>query len=146
MAYLIFNTQGELYRIASDDSEKNNLDINPDFFVKVATDEEFNKIRLETHSVSLDGENFIFIEYGKDASGNVYFNSNDLSYNINNLLVFFRKKLEYNPDHPRADDINSYISTLENFDTSTITFPLDKNWQEYCQENSITFISPLQIS
>ena len=128
MAYLIFNTQGELYRIASDDSEKNNLDINPDFFVKVATDEEFNKIRLETHSVSLDGENFIFIEDG------------------NNLLVFFRKKLEYDPDHPRADDINSYISTLENFDTSTITFPLDKNWQEYCQENSITFISPLQIS
>lgn len=41
--------------------------------------------------------------------------------------------------------INTYKSTLDSFDFSTITYPLNKSWEEYCEENSITYVHPLQI-
>ena len=34
---------------------------------------------------------------------------------------------------------------LENFDSSSLSFPYDKNIEQYCDENSIIFYHPLQI-
>ena len=57
---------------------------------------------------------------------------------INNLAVA-------NPSNAMLAQANSYKDTLEAFDTSTITYPLNSSWEKYCSDNSITFLHPLQI-
>ena len=43
------------------------------------------------------------------------------------------------------DNCLSYKNYLETLDYSTITFPLTKPWEKYCEDNSITYLHPLQI-
>ena len=145
MAYFIFNNNSELYRIAENDSEKNNLNINDDSLVitKTVNDEDFNKVKSNMCNVTLNEGNVTLTEinYG----GNVYNSSEILFSEISNRLKAFKDILKRNSNHPRVTDINNYITVLENFNVSTLTFPLDKTWEKYCEDNSITYINPLQV-
>ena len=41
--------------------------------------------------------------------------------------------------------INDYNNYLKNFDYDSLTYPLNKTWEQYCNDNSINYINPLQI-
>ena len=34
---------------------------------------------------------------------------------------------------------------VDSFDVSSISFPLNKSWEKHCEENSITYVHPLQL-
>ena len=40
---------------------------------------------------------------------------------------------------------SNYRNYLETLDYSSLSFPLNSNWEKYCQDNSITYLHPLQI-
>mgnify|MGYP003625873619 FL=1 len=81
MAYFIFNNNSELYRIAENDSEKNNLNINDDspVITKTVNDEDFNKVKSNMCNVTLNEGNVTLTEinYG----GNVY-NSSEILFDF----------------------------------------------------------------
>jgi hypothetical protein len=41
--------------------------------------------------------------------------------------------------------VNNYFNLLNTFNYSNIQFPLNSSWETYCEQNSIEFLSPLQI-
>jgi len=53
--------------------------------------------------------------------------------------------LNNNNGNAMESQVQTYLNTLNSFDTSTITYPLESTWEKYCVDNSITFLHPLQI-
>jgi hypothetical protein len=147
MAYFIFTGtgQGNLYRIAENDSDKNGLHFSENnSIVKVVSDSDFLKIKSEKAQVYLDGDNVV-IEDGSDDS--VYQEASELQDVINKHVAICNQFIENekNQDSIFLSRVTSYKNMCESFDTSTVTFPLNKTWQAYLTDNSIDFISPLQF-
>ena len=131
MAYLIFNEQNQLLKIAANDSERDSQNlILSDHSVVSISDSDFLKVRTGVAVVSYNGSNVTFTDIS------------DSSIADENTLKFIWKKWF---DLWIDNSVKDYKSTLENFDTSSVTFPLNKTWEQYCNENSITFYHPLQI-
>jgi len=64
MAYLIFSkTDSSLYKIAANDTDKNNLNIIDDqYTIKDVTDSEFNSVRNEEKIPELSGDTVTFTD------------------------------------------------------------------------------------
>ena len=80
-------------------------------------------------------------------SYNGHNDENDLrNYHTNNVIKRIDDFLNVgNEDKSLYSAITSYKTYLQNFDYSTMTFPMTKTWEEYCEDNLITYVSPLQI-
>ena len=115
MAYFIFNNNS-LFRIAANDAHKNSLNINESDYVIVLQDILVSSINEE------------------ELNQNIQLVSDEINrFSINN------------ENNALYDDIKNYQNTLHNFDSSSVTYPFSKTWEEYCVDNSITFFHPLQI-
>lgn len=141
MAYLIFNSHNNIVKIASNDSDRDSLNIVlTDHTIKDVSDSDFLKIRTGAAVATYDGTNVTITD-----TGNTTFDETVLKFIFNDLIKTITAFLENNQSNSLYVGINNYKEYLENFDTSTLTFPVDKSWEEYCNENSITFYHPLQI-
>ena len=142
MAYAIINNN-QLYRIALNDAAKTNLNINePDYTIVNITDEEYHKLRKEeailTHS---DGS------YTVTDIEAVYCpaSEDELKAVIKNVINHFKDFRIEHENHPMINDINNYLQWLKEFDTSSVTFPMEQNFYNFVESQSQTAISPLQI-
>ena len=142
MAYLIFNEQNQLLKIAANNSERDSQNlILSDHSVVSISDSDFLKVRTGVTVVSYDGSNVTFT----DISDSSITDENTLKFILKQNIKIIEDFLNVNQDNSLYNSVKDYKSTLENFDTSLITFPLNKTWEQYCNENSITFYHPLQI-
>ena len=142
MAYLIFNEQNQLLKIAANDSERDSQNlILSDHSVVSISDSDFLKVRAGVTVVSYDGSNVTFT----DISDSSIADENTLKFILKQNIKIIEDFLNGNQDNSLYNSVKDYKSTLENFDTSSVTFPLNKTWEQYCNENSITFYHPLQI-
>ena len=103
--------------------------------------EDFKKIQLNTHSIkSYDGSNFVFEIHPTDnrlpdeERETVELLQNDL----NKLRKRIGKWMKENPGHAKSSEWSDYKTYLENVDVASIV-PIGKNWEEYCNDNSIAF-------
>lgn len=141
MAYLIFNSDNNIVKIAASDSDRDSQNlILSDHSVVSVSDVDFLKVKTGVAITSYDGTNVNFI----DVNGNIE-DEMFLKSTFQNHLKQLKEFLKGNQKNALYNSLNDYKSTLENFDTSSITFPLNKTWEQYCNENSITFYHPLQI-
>jgi len=142
MAYAIINNN-QLYKIALNDAAKTNLNINePDYTIINITDEEYHKLRKEeavlTHSngsYTVTDMETVYCPASED----------ELKLVIKNAIYYFKDFKSDNENHPMINDINNYIQFLKEFDTSSITFPMEQNFYNLVESQSQTAISPLQI-
>jgi hypothetical protein len=143
MAYFIFQ-QNNLHSIAANETDKNSLPIANTYVVKEVSDSDFLKVKKQIAEVSLSGDNVVVTDY---VSYNGYNDENDLrNYHTENVIKRIDQFLNAeNEDKSLYSAITSYKTYLENFDYSTMTFPMTKTWEEYCEDNSIAYVSPLQI-
>ena len=58
------------------------------------------------------------------------------------ILALFEKA---NSSNSMLTACSNYKNYLETLDYSSLSFPLNSNWEKYCQDNSITYLHPLQI-
>ena len=129
MAYFIFNNNS-LFRIAANDAHKNSLNINEsDYVIKDVSDQDFNKVRLNKKTAKLVNDDIVLQDILVSS-----INEEELNQNIQ--LV---------SDEINRFSINNENNALHNFDSSSVTYPFSKTWEEYCVDNSITFFHPLQI-
>ena len=142
MAKAYFNTEGFITQIATD-SDANNLNINKsDYVEKTLSDEDFSAVRQGLKKISLSGDTVNLVE-----DNYTFPDQTTLSNYINKVVIpALDQFLESNEEHPMWTAINNYkFQISEQIDLSTITYPLNSTWEEYCEDNSITYYHPLQI-
>jgi hypothetical protein len=140
MAYLIFNSDNNLVKIASSDLDKDSQNIVlADHTVRDVSDSDFLKVKTEAY-VTYDGTNITITDTEYSFS-----DEESLKVYLKNVVSTLTRFLSENNDNSLYINLNNYKEYLETFDTSSVTFPLNKSWEKYCNENSITFYHPLQI-
>lgn len=142
MAYLIFNSDNQLSKIAANDLERDSQNlILSDYSVVTVSDADFLKVKTGVVLTSYDGSNVSLTDH----SDIIITDENILKSIIQSILNSLEEFFKGNTDNPLYNSLQNYKNTLETFDTSSITYPLNKTWEQYCNENSITFYHPLQI-
>ena len=132
-----------IYRIAEDEDEKNSLNIfENEYRVIEISEADFTSLQQVTKRLSTSTADSITLE---PISGDTEITESDLKRIHKEIIKSINRFLKNNSNNPQYSFWNTYKSTLENFDYSTITFPLTKVWEQYCTDNSISHKSPLQI-
>tara|TARA_R110000803_G_scaffold210796_1_gene283787 strand:+ start:720 stop:1151 length:432 start_codon:yes stop_codon:yes gene_type:complete len=142
MAYLV-NKDG-YFKIALNEIQKNDLNFNSTAVTHTISDADFNQIRKNKSYVTIvDGvvevNVFETTEFFRE-------NEEELKHDHQNLKKILKDFLDNNPSSKELySQAQTYYDTLNNLDYSTITFPLNKTWEDYCEENSIQYLHYLQI-
>ena len=141
MAYFIFHSDN-LISIEANETDKNSLPIPDVYTVKNVSDSDFLKVKKQIAGASISGDNVVVTDY--ESNG---FNDEDgLQIYHKGILSRINEFLNAgNEDKSLHGAITTYKTLLEGFDTSTITYPMTQSWEEYCEDNSIAYVSPLQI-
>jgi len=139
MAKVILSNPNGVYKISAD-SDISGHPVNDVHTQMDLTDEDFNSVRLNQKDLSVsDGVlNTTDVEYG-------FQNEEELKEYIDNVIKSLDGFLINNSSNPMFNSLQTYRTFLNEFDVSTITFPYEKSWEEYCNDNSITFYHTLQI-
>ena len=163
MAYFILNPNEtdytKIYRIAANDTDKDNLNLDPENITVDVSDSDFNNLRTGMKLISSwDGTNYTFVDAlstdeptsptnpgGESPS---FFSAADqVSAYINHVVgicnAFINEPI--NASNPLFSSIQSYKNYLTGFDTSTLSFPMTVSWEKYCEDNGISYYHPLQI-
>jgi len=143
MAYII-RKGNILSKIAKDDTDKNEQNFPSEIYSSInISDSDFLKLKKSRATVTIDGDNVTI----NDVASTTYADSNSLTSNINSIKYSLKQFLDISSNNSKAiySVAQTYYNTLDAFDISTISFSLNKTWEEYCEENSITYIHPLQI-
>lgn len=156
MAYFIFNNDGLLQAIAADDTAKSSLNIDESKLdVRTVSTADYNNIRKGKHESVKIVNNAVEIklwsdktEFSPDVSGDNYTikTQKELEDRISSVKGVLNDFLKANENHSMYTALNDYKSYLDSFDASSLTYPLaETSWEEYCDNNSITYYHPLQI-
>ena len=143
MAYIISSdsTPTNISKIAENDAAKDKLYLSPLNVVHDISDSDFASLKNVTKVVSgYENDNFVFTD------ANTHWDTEEeLTSYINMKISVVGNTIERYPDHSDASSWTTYKNVLENFDTSTVSYPLNNSWEKYCEDNSITYINLLEL-
>lgn len=136
-----------IYKIAEDEDEKNSLNIfENDYRVIEISEADFTSLQQGTKVLSTSTADSITLEAPSHLGDGVVATTESVLKNSHTEMIkSINDFLQKNSSNPQHSFWSTYKSTLENFDYSTITFPLSQTWEQYCSDNSISHKSPLQI-
>jgi len=148
MAYFIFtkdlpDIQNTICHIAEDQSALNNLNITQSEF-KIIQDsqENFNAVKLGTkHPVSYASNDTI--TYADTTT--VFANKKILDRHIEMFKKSIKDFLDNNTNHPLYNQWSSYYLQLDDLDTNSITYPLNKSLEQHFSDEGQTSLNSLQI-
>jgi len=144
MAYAILNNN-QLYRVAIDDAAKTNLNINePDYTIIDITDEEFHKLRKGEANITHSDGSYTVTDIDAEHISHPA-SEDELKLVIKNHMNWLKDFKQDNENHPMINDIINYIQFLKEFDTSSVTYPMNQSFYDLIESQSQTTISPLQI-
>lgn len=140
MAKLYFTSSNEIYRIFENDSDESNFnEKKSNYIIKEVSDSDFLLIKQSKKFPTYNGTDVILEDTSisfEDASQLQEYINNT----INNININYKISQAANKEAWRT-----YKDTILNFDVSSISYPLNKTWEEYCENNSITYFHPLQM-
>ena len=142
MAYAIINND-QLYKIASDDAAKTNLNLNEsDYTVINISDAQFNKLKKEEAYITGSSGS-----YSVTDCEDIYHpvSEEDMKQKINEVVKDFEYFIVDHENHSMIDDIHNYIAFLKGIDTASLTYPMSQSFYDYVESQSQTVISPLQV-
>ena len=142
MAYLICSNDN-IYKIAADENEKNQHNVFfPPYEAVEVSNENFLKLKknLVFATISNGNVNLTNLEM-------ISFTETELQEYLKAIKTKLKSFLKIQKNHSKSikTQIQNYYDYLNTFNTSTITYPLNKSWEQYCEENSINYLHPLQI-
>ena len=142
MANLFFTSEGPggLYKISTD-ADKASMGINDnDYTVKVISDSDFQSVRNNTKVAVLSGDTVSYTDV--ETSFN---NAEGLTMYLNQVKSTIDSFIQGRPSNSMITALTNYRDYIDSFDVSSLTYSLDKSWEKYCEDNSITYFHPLQI-
>lgn len=150
MAYFLFNknldnVEGSLYKIAENQSDLNNLNID----------------KLNYKIIEDSQSNFDSVKYGtkiiKSYNNNNNINYADLSYEfkftkkqelqdyIEKVINQIKCFLDNNKNHLLFNNWNNYYNQLKSLDLDSISYPLGKSLEQYFKDQNLLSLNPLQL-
>lgn len=149
MAYLIFDKkqtlqENDLYRIAETEEHLNGLNIlKNDYIIKTISIQDFNNLKSENKRIeSINGDQITYVDYIRTQP----LEKQEFDETLKNKKEFCQDILNKKQNKPIILDlVQQYLTALNNIDTSTINFPLNKNFTQYLHSQSIFCVHPLQI-
>ena len=143
MAYLIVNDQNCVYKIAENDTDKNNLNCTfPPYTTIDISDVDFLKVKQNLVDISISDGSATFTDR---IDPDISITEEGVKDQHKNLIKYIEQFLRHNSSNPFYTPCQNYCNYLETLDYSSITFPLNKTWEQYCEDNSIAYFHPLQI-
>ena len=143
MAYLIFDNLNGLVKIAANDSDKDNLNLDLSLYSVVSvSDEDFTKVKNNVVEPTYDGTS---VSYSEDEIYSID------QQNLEMIIDDYKKVIKAFLDVPSNEEksnysaIKSYYDYLNELDFSSLSYPIESSWESYCQDNSISYFNPLQI-
>ena len=148
MAYFIFENNN-LLKIAATDNAKNDLNYSKDAVVETVSDADFRKAQFEEQMISHNGSEIVYTDYDSDMSReNSWPSMTEVQLKAYHQQVLSQINA-YIDANNSSDSIYStvvnYKNYLEGLDYDSLTYPISTNWEKYCSDNSIAFLSPKQI-
>jgi len=143
MAYLITADEDKtkLYRIAANDTAKDNLNLAKQNVAHTISDSEFNNLRNNTKFLSgHNGTNFTFSDMGHE-----FLNESILKDYLADVSKVVGNAINNYPNHPDNNAWSTYKTLIDSYATSSLTYPLNKSWEQHCEANSITYFNLLQL-
>ena len=145
MSYFIFlnnQTQDSLYRIAENQSDLNNLNIDKSNYTIIEdTQINFENVKYGLkNAIKYNGQT---ITYSDNPA--ISINKNDLTNIINALKISIEQFLKNNVNHPLYNRWNDYYNQLNSLNLNSITYPLNKSLEQYFNDLGQTSLSPLQL-
>jgi len=142
MAYLIATKDNYLFKVAADDAEKSNLNIiDSDYDIVTISNSDFDKIRTFSASVEYSNGVYNIVDITEPMGPQ---NEQWLKNVINHEIQHFENWLSICKENSNYTKIQNYCNFLKNFDTSSVSFPMNESFGKYLISNSIEYISPLQ--
>lgn len=144
MAYII-HINDDIYKIASNDTERDEVSAAiPPYVATEISDSDFSKIKKNIAVVSISGGTVSITDL--DTSSIIFQDEDELKGYIETLKPLMQSFIQKdNESKSLYSTINSYLTTLNTHDYSSITYPLNNTWEKYCEDNSIDYINTLQI-
>mgnify|MGYP003115249730 CR=1 FL=1 len=147
MAYVIVNTSdNEIYRIAENDAAKNDQNCLWDIYSAInITDSEFEKIKINAATVTVSGGSATITDTVEEQNGEGFSKEKLQEYHtdLKRVLKLF---LDNNPSSKSLySAAQTYWTYLDVLDYDSFSYPLNKCWEKYCEDNSISYLHPLQI-
>ena len=146
MAYFIFvknldNISGTLYKIAENENDLNNLNINKnDYKIIEDSQENFNAVKFGTkHPSKYNGDVISF------DTQQCLFNKDQLQGYINNYKNLIKQFTDNNPNHPLLDRWSSYYTQLNSLNLNNINYPLSISLEQYFNDLQQPSFNILQI-
>lgn len=142
MASLFFTSDGigGLYRISTDE-DKASMGINEaNYTVKQISNSDFQLIKNNTKYAELHGDTVSYTDKVVD-----FEDANALRSYLNQIKSELNSSIEGRPSNPMVTALSSYKDYIDTFDVNSLTYPLGKSWEKYCEDNSITYFNTLQI-
>jgi len=148
MSFFIFlknfdNISGSLYKIAENQNDLNNLNINQSNY-KIIEDaqENFNEVKYGTKAIDKYNDNQIF--YVNVSTK--FVDKKTLQEYIDNLSNQIQNFLNSNPNHPLYNQWNNYKNQVTNLNLNNITYPLNQSLEQYFNDLGQPSYSILQLS
>lgn len=148
MAYFIFqknspNIEGTIHRVAENDSDLNNLNINKNDY-KIIKDDNVNFDDIKSNKIYIvkydNNDKITFID------GEITFNKlGNLQNYVNNLKNQLKYFLNSNSNHLSFTKWNSYYNQLNELNYDSFIFPLALSLEQYFKNNNKPYFSILQL-
>jgi uncharacterized protein YjgD (DUF1641 family) len=146
MSYFIFlknsdNLEGTLYKIAENQYDLNNLNINTNDY-KIIEDSQtnFENVKYGTkYPIKYNDNTITYVD------SSCLFKKNSLDTEITNFKSIIKNFINNNPNHPLLSRWNDYYNQLNSLNLDNITFPLNKSLEQYFNDLGQTSLNPLQI-
>jgi len=147
MAYFIFikNADGienTLYRIAENETNLNNLNINQDNYKIIQESQEnFNAVKYGSKSaISYSGDTISYI------NTNLYFNDKEsLQKYIDSIKNYINAFISNNSNHPEIASWKAYHDVLNGLNVDNIIYPLSKSLEQHLFDLGESSFHTLQI-
>jgi hypothetical protein len=147
MSYFIFsknfnNVEGIIYRIAENQSDFNNLNIDASFYKVIESSQEnFESVKYGLKYVSKYIDDSI---YFLDQSV-VFKNKEELFDYVDNVKKQIKQFTDNNLNHSLYNRWNDYYNQLNNLNLDSITYPLNKSLEQYFDDLGQTSYNILQL-
>ena len=143
MAFAYFTKdEGQVHRIAENENAKSLINCKEeDYTVATIDDNLFQDIIKSKKWIRYENDAVVV----EDIDFEGYQNNDELQEVLNSTLAIIKPWTWNNQNHSSYNDVKNYCNFVKDFKTSSITFPLNQTWEEYCESNSITFFHPLQL-
>jgi hypothetical protein len=142
MAFFITKNNA-LVKICENTTDKNEQNLNySEYDAKEVSEQDFSKIKRNFSSVEISGDTLTFTDLNLS-----FIEQQDLINYLEMLKKVCNKFLRITSNSNKSiySKIETYRNFLNDFDVSSVSLPTNKSWDQYCEDNSINYVHPLQI-